>query len=219
MTLDEIRNVEFNRGRGYRADEVDDFIDNCVEAMEALVRENEDLNHKLQVLADKVNEYRNDEDNIRGALLNAHRTGETILRDANAKAEQIINEAEAKAQAIREDAKGAIAAENEELARAQKEVTAFKNRLVAMYKEHLALINVLPEIKEEPADEPPAAQETKEDVVVAPEAEEPVAETAEEGKVVSRFDGLKFGADYNIADDTDDEEPVERSHNPFRKKK
>lgn len=217
MTLDEIRNVEFTRGRGYRTDEVDDFIDNCVEAMEALVRENEDLKQKMQVLADKVNEYRADEDNIRGALLNAHRTGETILRDANAKAEQIIHEAEAKAQHIREDANGAIAQENDELARLQRETTAFKTRLLSLYKEHLALISALPEVKEEKA--APAEAPADANVVGVPEEPEQAPETEEEGKMkpISRFDGLKFGADYDITED--EEEPETRSHNPFRKKK
>ena len=170
MTLDDIRNVEFNRGRGYRADEVDDFIDNCVDTMEALVRENEELNRKMKVLADKVNEYRADEDAIRSALLNAQRAGDTVLRDANAKAEQILKEAQEKAQSIREDAKGAIAAENEELARMQREVTAFKERLMKLYKEHVALLNLLPVQEAAPAPAP----------VEEPTAEEPIAPVEED---------------------------------------
>ena len=76
MTLEDIRNVAFSRGRGYRAEEVDDFIDECVAAMEQLVRENDVVNQKMKVLADKLAEYRNDEDSIRSALLNAQRTGD-----------------------------------------------------------------------------------------------------------------------------------------------
>lgn len=223
MTLDNIRNIEFSRGRGYRADEVDDFIDSCVETVEALTQENETLNQKMKVLADKITEYRNDEDNIRSALLSAQRAGETILRDANARAEQILKDAEEKAHTIREDAKTAIAAENEELARVQREVAAFKARMLSLYKEHLALINVLPEDAPPPAVSTP----TEADVVVAPDTtseEAPAAE--EEQKPVSRFANLKFGTDYNIADDEDehndgdatDDDGV-RVHNPFRKRK
>ncbi|MBO5928800.1 MAG: DivIVA domain-containing protein, partial [Clostridia bacterium] len=57
MTLEEIRHVEFTSGRGYRAEEVDDFIDECVETLEHYRKESEELNHKLKVLADKVAEY------------------------------------------------------------------------------------------------------------------------------------------------------------------
>lgn len=218
MTLDEIRNVEFSRGRGYRADEVDDFIDECVETLETLVRDNETMAQKMKVLAEKVTEYRNDEDNIRSALLSAQRTGESILRDANARAEQIIKEAEAKAAAIREDATSAIAAEHDELARAQKEVAAFKARMLALYKEHLSLLGMLPE--ETPA--APEPQPAEPDVVVTPEEPEmeDISSEPEEQKPVSRFEGLKFGADYDISADTDeeDEEGV-KIHRPFRKKK
>ena len=219
MTLDDIRNVEFARGRGYRADEVDDFIDNCADTVDALMRENDDLNRKVKVLADKVNEYRADEEAIRNALVNAQRAGDTVLRDANAKAEQLLKEAQEKAANIREDAKGAIAAENEELARIQREVTAFKTRLMNLYKEHLSLLNLLPvnepqaEAKATPAEPAPALAEIppEEDVVVVPiEQEEPAteapAEAQEEMRSVSRFANIKFGSDYNIEDDTDEED-------------
>ena len=86
MTLEDIRNIEFNRGRGYRSEEVDDFIDECVATMEHLVQENAEVNQKMKALADKVAEYRNDEDSIRAALLSAQRTGDTIIREAQAKA-------------------------------------------------------------------------------------------------------------------------------------
>ena len=213
MTLDSIRNVEFTRGRGYRADEVDDFIDACVETMEALQRENDTLNQKMKVLADKLVEYRHDEDSIRSALLSAQRTGDGILRDAKEQAEKIVQEAQEKAQKLREDSQGAIGDEQKELERVQREVAAFKARMLTLYKEHLALINVLPEVKEEP--EAPA-----DDVVVAPEAEAPAEEPPVPGemKSVSRFSDIKFGADYHIADD-DEEGTPSRAHNPFRKKK
>ncbi len=220
LTLENIRNIEFSRGRGYRADEVDDFIDNCVETVEAITRENEELSQKIKVLADKITEYRNDEDNIRSALLSAQRAGETILRDANARAEQLLKDAEEKARTIREDAKSAIAAENEELARVQREVAAFKARMMALYKEHLSLISALPE--EAPAVSPPAPAEDP-DVVVMPDITAEEIGENEEQKPLSRFANLKFGTDYNIADDEEDEQPDAddgtRVHNPFRKRK
>lgn len=228
MTLDEIRNVEFSRGRGYRAEEVDDFIDACTETVEQLIREKEELNQKMKVLADKLVEYRNDEDSIRAALLNAQRAGDTALREAEKKAAAIVKQAEGDAENIHAVAMNKIEAEKKELERVQREVAAFKARLMSLYKEHLAIIGMLPEPEkaEQPAGEEAVAEgETapvaEEDVVVAPAAEEtiqPAAEEEEEMKPVSRFADLKFGEDYDISADEDDEDD-EKPRGLFKKRK
>lgn len=213
MTLDNIRNVEFSRGRGYRAEEVDDFIDECAETVEALLQEKEELNQKMKVLADKLVEYRNDEDSIRAALLNAQRTGDTVMRDAEQQAEEIRAKAQREADEILRAAMNRIDAEKQELERVQREVAAFKARLMALYKEHLECIQQLPAEEAAPAAETvsepeEAVSEPEENVVVAPAPEEDtvVAEEPAEEKPVSRFSNLKFGNDYDIRNDEDDEE-------------
>ncbi len=224
MTLDSIRNVEFNRGRGYRAEEVDDFIDACAETVEALLRENEELNQKMKVLADKIVEYRNDEDSIRAALLNAQRAGDAARREAEEQAATLRAAAEADAENIRTVALAKIESEKKELERVQREVAAFKARMLALYKEHLNLIGLLPEeeakpepvaepVAEEPAPEPVAPVVEPADDTVTPAAAEP-----DEGmKAVSRFDGLKFGNDYDIRNDKDEDE--EKPSRGFLKKR
>ncbi len=233
MTLEDIRNVEFSRGRGYRSEEVDDFIDECVEAMEHLVRENVEVNQKMKALADKVAEYRNDEDNIRSALLSAQRTGDTIIREAEAKAKALLESAQQDADAARRDLLADIEREKSELARVKNEIAQFKAKLLQMYKEHLSLINLLPE---EAAEQPDAAEESvskapavappQEDdsdmIVVAPVTEESVQEVAdEELKPLSRFADLKFGDDYDIHEDEEesDDDDDQPSRGLFRKKK
>ncbi len=215
MTLDEIRHVEFTRGRGYRAEEVDDFIDECVETLEQYRKDNEEANQKLKLLADKLAEYRNDEDSIRAALLNAQRAGDTALREAEEKAALLIEEAQMRAKGIEEEAKQQIGEQQQELDRVRREVSQFKQQMLTMYKEHLAQINVLPEVEEVSSTE--AAEEV---VTVAPVEEEDVTapvQSQEEQQPLSRFANLKFGEDYRIEDDTDDEEEAPRGF--FRKKK
>ncbi len=231
MTLDNIRNVEFDRGRGYRAEEVDDFIDACADTVQQLLQEKEELTQKMKVLADKLVEYRNDEDSIRSALLNAQRTGDNVIREAEQKARQIVEAAQLEAESIRKDALGHINEQRDELERVQREVAAFKERMLALYKEHLEMIRLLPEpeaapVAEEPAEaveeapvevtqEIPAPVEeatpADEDVIVAPPVEEVVTVPAQEQelKPVSRFSNLKFGNDYDISAD-DDDEPTPR---------
>lgn len=231
MTLEEIRNIEFNRGRGYRSEEVDDFIDECVETIEHLVQENAEVNQKMKALADKVAEYRNDEDNIRSALLSAQRTGDTIIREAEAKAKALLGSAQQEADAARRDLLANIERETNELARVKNEIAQFKAKLLGLYKEHLSLINLLPEeaaeqpaAAEEPAAEVPVSEPQEDDsdmIVVAPVTEETVQEEAdEELKPLSRFADLKFGDDYDIhADDEEDDEHEKLTRGLFRKKK
>lgn len=233
MTLENIRNVEFNRGRGYRAEEVDDFIDACADTVQQLMQEKEELNQKMKVLADKLVEYRNDEDSIRAALLNAQRTGDTVLREAEQKAQQIIEEAKTEAENARQALLARVEEEKQKLERVQREVAAFKERLLSLYKEHLELLRLLPEeeapapVAQEPAEPVEAApseavteeipvtvaeeKPAGDNVVIAPPIEEVVAVPVEEQdmKPVSRFSNLKFGNDYDISAD-DDDEPTPR---------
>ena len=101
LTAVEMRNAEFYRSaRGYKVEEVDEFIERAAQTVETLQRENSDLMRKLEVLADKIEEYRKDEDSIRSALLTAQRMGDQIVRDAKENAETQKSEAEQKAKEI-----------------------------------------------------------------------------------------------------------------------
>lgn len=183
-TPEEIRNIEFTRARGYKASEVDPFIDKCADTVEALLKEKEELTKKLEVLADKLVEYRNEEDSIRSALLSAQRLGDTVVREANHKASLILEDANIKAEKITETARKNIQAEEEELQRIKREVAAFKSRLLTMYRQHLELIDVLPE---ETGEENMAAQQEKSEsasTAVQPAQEEPAAPLPEAGPFV-----------------------------------
>lgn len=194
LTVDQINNVTFSKARGgYSTVEVDDFIDKCADTVAGLIEERNTSNKKLEVLADKLVEYRNEEDSIRAALVNAQRLGDTIVResnqkaaltleDATIKAEKIVADAEKKAQETLNGIADQMKAQEVELARLQHEVAMFKERMLAIYKEHLSIIDVLPEepVKEEVAEaEEPVVEEpvaVEPPVVEEPVAVEPVAE-------------------------------------------
>ncbi len=165
-TPEEIRNIEFTKTLGgYKTAEVDPFIDKCADTVEALLREKDELTKKLEVLADKLVEYRNEEDSIRTALLSAQRLGDTVVREANHKAGLILEDANIKAEKISENARKSIQDEEAELKRIQKEVAEFKKAMLSMYRKHLSLIDALPEEEEETPEpavaETPAVQKTE----------------------------------------------------------
>ncbi len=160
LTLEEIRNIQFTKGLGgYKTSEVDDFVDECIETVEALLNEKNDTTKKLNVLADKLLEYRQEEENIHTALLSAQKMGDAVIREANLKAEQIIKEANEKASQIERIARLEIADEQAQLDKLKGEVADFKAQLLTTYRQHLELISSLPEEKSEPIKEEPVKEE------------------------------------------------------------
>lgn len=161
VSAQEIRDVKFGKSfGGYKTEEVDVFLDACAETVEALTRENEENARKMQVLAETVVDYRNQEDSIRSALINAQRMSESVVAEAQQKAAEIIANAEDEAGKALENANAAIAVERAELERIRSEVAAFKTRLLSLYREHLTLIGVLEDEAQEAADEPVAEEPT-----------------------------------------------------------
>ena len=73
LTPAKITNHHFEAsGRNaYKAESVDTFIREVAESYEQMFRENGEMFKKINLLAQRLEEYRNDEDNIRNALLTA----------------------------------------------------------------------------------------------------------------------------------------------------
>lgn len=146
LTLNEIRNVNFRKANfgGYRAEDVEAFIDEVQLSYDTLLRENAELVKKLEVLAAKLEEYQSEEDSIRNALMNAQKVGDASLRDAKHKAEIILKDATIKAEKIVANAQAEIHNERDIVERMQRDIAEFKTKLLRAYKEHLTLINNLP---------------------------------------------------------------------------
>ncbi len=199
VTAQNVRDVRFTKTMGgYKTTEVDSFLDQCADTIEALNKDAEENTRKMQVLAETIVDYRNQEDSIRTALMSAQRMSETVIAEANEKASAIIAEAEGKAATIEDETKKRIQAELDEIARIQNEVVAFRSRLLATYREHLTLIGVLAdeEKSEEQAPSAPIGTEStepeEEDVAVVeeqPAAEVLIPDTAQEVKIdISAFE-------------------------------
>lgn len=106
MSINEIKNYSFKlqRGNTYKASEVDEFfsevkttIDALTSAYEKAKKDNDELYRKMNVLADRIEEYRKDEDSIRATLITAQRMAESVVADANNQAKTLVDEAQAKA--------------------------------------------------------------------------------------------------------------------------
>lgn len=132
MNPQEITNRQFEKAaRGYKPEEVDEYLRDVAIAYAKAVKEKEESELKIVKLVEKINEYRSDEDAIRDALLIAQKQGNRIVSEAKAEAEKIISEAQAQRDNILADIQSdcdtlkrteiekvanAIRAENEKLA-------------------------------------------------------------------------------------------------------
>ena len=99
LTPAKIKNHHFDAsGRNaYKAESVDSFFEEVAESYEQMFRENGEMYKKMGLLAERVEEYRKDEDNIRNALLTAQRMAEQITNDAQQKADTLVADAEQRA--------------------------------------------------------------------------------------------------------------------------
>ena len=146
LTLNEIRNVNFRKSNfgGYRAEDVEAFIDEVQRSYDSLLKENAELLKRLESLTTKLEEYQREEDSIRNALMNAQKVGDASLRDAKHKAEIILKDATIKAEKIVSNAQVEIHRERDVIEKMQRDIADFKAKLLKAYKEHLTLINSIP---------------------------------------------------------------------------
>ena len=206
ISASDIRDKRFEKAAfGYKQEEIDDFLAMLIEEFDEIDAEREDLHSKIQILADKVREYRQDEDALKDALLGAQKQGHKVVAEAQEKADEIIAQAESKANELIEEATVAheaameknrqeIEKEKQNLYEAQRHVTEFKKKLFDMYKSHLEMISAMPEIEIEEEEEI-QEYETEEEEPPKPDPFATSSFSARNVKGVyeSRFSDLQFG--------------------------
>lgn len=254
LTPDVVKSKVFQvSGRGaYRADDVDTFFAEISASYEQMFRENGELIKKISILANKVEQYKEEEDSLRKALISAQTLADKIVKDARdsvegtiekaqadgdamrakaeAEAREIVDKAKAEAEAVvlqsKKDADEILGAVNRKVMKEslefemlQKKAGEFRANLLGLYKEHLHLINAIPEyVKKEvpqqesapeaeaaPAEE--AVEEAVEEAAAAPEEaetepQEPAAEEASVEEVQEPAEDTPDSASVEIAADT-----------------
>lgn len=185
---------------GYKCEEVDSFLDTVAADYKKLYEENEVLTKKLNLLAEKLTEYRKNEDYLKDAMIEAQR----VVADANAqakeKAEAIVAEANEKGEEVLRNALRKSAEVEKHYEQMRLEVTNFRNQLLNTYKSHIEIISALPvyemeeEVEEEPVEEEPVAEapvEAPQEESVEAAAEEPVAEENDMSDLAAAISGMK----------------------------
>lgn len=130
LTADDVRAVQFQRtmGGGYKAADVDVFLEEVAAAMETLLRERTEYENKVRTLNRKIDEYKESEGSIHTALLSAQRLADQTVKEAGESAGRMTSEANRKAQQTVEQAENEAAALRKA---AEEEITARMNDAIA----------------------------------------------------------------------------------------
>ena len=172
-TLNEIKNKKFDKSAfGYKVEDVENFLNEVIDYVSALENEKAEAEKKLVVLANKIEEYRNEEDSLRQALLGAQKLGDSILKEAKNRAEIIMRDATIKSENIVKNVKEEVKREEVILNKMKREVDAFRTKMLTMYNSHIDMIKSIPEVEHEKAEEVVAEPEVKVEVVAEPEVQE-----------------------------------------------
>lgn len=139
MNPREIASKRFEKGFGYKQEEVDSFLKEIAMEYANAVREKEENEAKIVKLVEKINEYRSDESAIGNALLTAQKQANRIVSEAEEEAAKIVSEAQAKRDAmiaeIAGDCETVKRTQIEKIAVAVKEENDKLNSVAAAYRE------------------------------------------------------------------------------------
>ena len=140
----ELKNKSFSRAmRGYNSVEVDEYIDFIIEKYTELYRENDELEHKLKATVARLEEIKNDEDSIRGALIDAKRAAAKIKAEAEERAEAIIRSAKSSCNTILQDFNRKIEEGRDTLIEIKRDTQELKSELFERYSEHIRFLDKL----------------------------------------------------------------------------
>lgn len=187
ITAKDIHKKKFEKVKfGYSPEEVDEFLAEIENDLRVMQEDLDASNEKVQLLADKVREYKETEDDLKNALLGAQKQAREVVAEAQARAEKLEEEAKAAAESAKSQAvldqetllknvTASVEEKKQALAETKRQIAEFKNALFEMYKEHLEMISALPDGTDDDEDTDDADTETADEIIKAAAADaEPV---------------------------------------------
>ena len=156
FTPQQIDQISFSKATfgGYNMQQVDEFLEPLTEDYVTLYKENALLKSKMRILVGKLEEYRKNEASMKDAVINAQKTCDKMVAEAEAKCAKMLNNAGAMATSNTQISETQLAAENARLEEARQVATAKINELQDQLR---SCIQALDRIKENNAPAAPVA--------------------------------------------------------------
>ena len=142
LTPVDIENKEFKKGiRGYREDEVDEFLDLVKEDFENIYRENLELKDKIRMYQEQINKFENIEETLKATLITAQTAAEDTCSAANKKAKIIVEEAELRSRQIIGQANNRVIEIRKEYDSIVKEFKVFRNKFKSLLEDEIRSVD------------------------------------------------------------------------------
>ena len=147
FTPQQIEQISFGRQTfgGYDMQSVDAFLEPLTEDYITLYKENALLKSKMRVLVNKLEEYRKNESSMKDAMVNAQKTCDLMVKEAETKCTQMLNDANSFATENSKNADSLIAQENARVEEARQTASVKIQEIEAQLQ---ACIQALTRIRE-----------------------------------------------------------------------
>ena len=206
FTPQQIDQIAFNRATfgGYDMQQVDEFLEPLTEDYVTLYKENALLKSKMRVLVGKLEEYRKNEASMKDAMVNAQKTCDKMIAEAEAKCAEMLSASNVAATENSIHTEALVAAENNRLEEARKAAAV---KIEEIQEQMRSCIHALDRIKN--ADQPvssPSADDVADEISQNLEAmmgttveTKPKAEPRHPShdSTTSKFQNLQFGRNYD----------------------
>ena len=223
FTPQQIEQISFGTAAigGYDRKAVDAVLEPLTEDYITLYKENALLKSKMKVLVSKLEEYRANESSMKDAMVNAQKTCDMMVKEAEAKCAQMLSEANDTALENAKNAEALVAAENDRIEEAKQTASIKIDEMLSQLDSCMqALIRIKEnnrpahplagnaafdydqvEGKHDPADSMAdeisaslqALVGTTDDTAPTAEPHHPVADTT------TKFANLQFGKNYEVS--------------------
>ncbi len=135
----EIENKEFSKSvRGYKAEEVDEFLDEIILDLQALLAEREQLKAQVEKLNQDMVQYKKSESSVLNTLESAKKLMNDISESAEKRAEIIIRNAQMDAESIQREARDSVSKLTEEGEKLAVKVSRFRDRYRQLLEDELS---------------------------------------------------------------------------------
>ena len=161
----DIENKIFGKAvRGYKEEEVDEFLNEIIYDMEQLIRENNQLKAKLEKAKEQVGKQVSTERSVYETLEAAKGLMNDIAASAERRAEVLLKDAQLEANLIKKEAKESVIRLTEESESLQRRVNSLRSRYREMLEAELTRLDsprndLLAEFEKDFLPETPAAVE------------------------------------------------------------